>query len=73
MRTGLGGKRMTMFPTHKITTGDIVGLEEYKKDKKEKPSKSKENLWSGVVLRVTDTKLTLTLSQDNELPPEIQE
>lgn len=62
-----------MFPTHKITTGDIVGLEEYKKDKKEKPSKSKENLWSGVVLRVTDTKITLTLSQDDELPPEIQD
>ncbi|CAO3635804.1 unnamed protein product [Cunninghamella blakesleeana] len=85
MRTGLGGKSLVdlelgysnkesaIFPAHKITTGDIVGLEEYKKDKKEKSSKSKENQWSGVVLRVTDTKITITLSQDDELPPEIQD
>ncbi|KAG1067690.1 hypothetical protein G6F42_026472 [Rhizopus arrhizus] len=45
MRTGLGGKSLIdlelanpsmlppIFPAHKITTGDIVGLDEYKKDK----------------------------------------
>ncbi|KAI8337766.1 P-loop containing nucleoside triphosphate hydrolase protein [Chlamydoabsidia padenii] len=83
MRTGLGGKslidlelglsnkQIPTFPTHKITTGDIVGLDEYKKDK---PSK-KAAPWSGVVLRVTDTRITLALSQDmdEDLPPEVQD
>ncbi|ORZ10152.1 P-loop containing nucleoside triphosphate hydrolase protein [Absidia repens] len=83
MRTGLGGKslidlelgqsnkQIPAFPAHKITTGDIVGLDEYKKDK---PTK-KASPWSGVVLRVTDTRITLALSQDTDdgLPPEIQD
>ncbi|KAI8078765.1 P-loop containing nucleoside triphosphate hydrolase protein [Halteromyces radiatus] len=84
MRTGLGGKslidlelgqshkQIPIFPTHKITTGDIVGLDEYKKDK---PNKKKGSSWSGVVLRVTDTRITLALSQDmdEDLPPEVQD
>ncbi|KAI9024494.1 hypothetical protein CLU79DRAFT_109557 [Phycomyces nitens] len=83
MRTGLGGKSLIdlelanpiklppVLPAHKITTGDIVGLDEYKKDK---PSKQSAQ-WSGVVLRVSDSKVTIALSQDtdDELPPEIQE
>ncbi|KAI7899401.1 P-loop containing nucleoside triphosphate hydrolase protein [Cokeromyces recurvatus] len=82
MRTGLGGKSLIdlelanptklppVFPAHKITTGDIVGLDEYKKDK---PSKQVAK-WSGVVLRVTDSKITLALQElDEELPNEIQE
>ncbi|SAL98729.1 hypothetical protein [Absidia glauca] len=83
MRTGLGGKslidlelgqsnrQIPTFPTHKITTGDIIGLDEYKKDK---PSK-KAAPWSGVVLRVTDTRITVALSQDmdEDLPPEVQD
>ncbi|KAL0096521.1 hypothetical protein J3Q64DRAFT_1692963 [Phycomyces blakesleeanus] len=83
MRTGLGGKSLIdlelanpiklppVLPAHKISTGDIVGLDEYKKDK---PSKQSAQ-WSGVVLRVTDSKVTIALSQDtdDELPPEIQE
>ncbi|KAF7722103.1 hypothetical protein EC973_003683 [Apophysomyces ossiformis] len=83
MRTGLGGKCLIdvelanpskippIFPPHKISTGDIVGIDEYKKDK---PAK-KSARWSGVILRVTDTRITVALSQDmdDELPPEVQE
>ncbi|CEP12707.1 hypothetical protein [Parasitella parasitica] len=59
-----------IFPAHKITTGDIVGLDEYKKDK---PSQQ-GGKWSGVVLRVTDAKITLALQDTEEaLPSEIQE
>ncbi|KAI8367668.1 P-loop containing nucleoside triphosphate hydrolase protein [Radiomyces spectabilis] len=83
MRTGLGGKSLidlelanpskqsSTLPTHKFTTGDIVGLDEYRKDK---PPKKTIN-WSGVVLRVTDTKITVALSQENDdaIPTEVQE
>ncbi|KAG0170817.1 hypothetical protein DFQ28_001640 [Apophysomyces sp. BC1034] len=83
MRTGLGGKCLIdvelanpsklppIFPPHKISTGDIVGIDEYKKDK---PSKQSAR-WSGVIHRVTDTRITVALSQDveDELPPEVQE
>ncbi|KAI9319809.1 P-loop containing nucleoside triphosphate hydrolase protein [Dichotomocladium elegans] len=85
MRTGLGGKNLIdlelanptrsppTFPPHKISTGDIVGLDEYKKDKQTGKSKPMGSEWSGVVLRATDTKITVALSHDAELPPEIQE
>ncbi|KAL7310816.1 hypothetical protein PS15m_010261 [Mucor circinelloides] len=82
MRTGLGGKSLIdlelanpsmlppIFPAHKITTGDIVGLDEYKKDK---PSQQ-VGKWSGVVLRVTDARITVALQEmEEELPTEIQE
>ncbi|KAI7894415.1 P-loop containing nucleoside triphosphate hydrolase protein [Mucor mucedo] len=82
MRTGLGGKSLIdlelanpnilppIFPAHKITTGDIVGLDEYKKDK---PSKQAAR-WSGVVLRVSDARITVALQEmEEELPTEIQE
>ncbi|GAN10114.1 DNA helicase protein [Mucor ambiguus] len=82
MRTGLGGKSLIdlelanpsilppIFPAHKITTGDIVGLDEYKKDR---PSQ-KVGKWSGVVLRVTDARVTVALQElEEELPTEIQE
>ncbi|KAI8646939.1 P-loop containing nucleoside triphosphate hydrolase protein [Parasitella parasitica] len=82
IRTGLGGKSLVdlelanpsilppIFPAHRITTGDIVGLDEYKKDK---PSQQ-VGKWSGVVLRVADAKITLALQEmDEELPSEIQE
>jgi DNA polymerase alpha-associated DNA helicase A len=58
-----------IFPSHKITTGDIVGLDEYKKDK---PSKQQQK-WTGVVLRVYDAKITVAVSQEEEIPSEIQE
>lgn len=59
-----------IFPAHKITTGDIVGLDEYKK---EKPSQQ-VGKWSGVVLRVTDARITVALQEmEEELPTEIQE
>ncbi|KAI7875357.1 P-loop containing nucleoside triphosphate hydrolase protein [Lichtheimia hyalospora FSU 10163] len=85
MRTGLGGKNLVdlelanptrsppTFPPHKISTGDIVGLDEYKKDKQTGKSKPFGSQWSGVVVRATDTKITVALSHDNELPPEVQE
>ncbi|EPB87178.1 hypothetical protein HMPREF1544_06003 [Mucor circinelloides 1006PhL] len=82
MRTGLGGKSLIdlelanpsmlppIFPAHKITTGDIVGLDEYKKDK---PSQQ-VGKWSGVVLRMTDARITVALQEmEEELPTEIQE
>lgn len=82
MRTGLGGKSLVdlelanpnilppIFPAHKITTGDIVGLDEYKKDK---PSKEVAR-WSGVVLRVMDAKITVAMQDmEEELPNELQE
>ncbi|KAK4519577.1 Amino acid transporter [Mucor velutinosus] len=82
MRTGLGGKSLIdlelanpsilppIFPAHKITTGDIVGLDEYKKDK---PSRQ-VGKWSGVVLRVADARITVALQEmEEELPTEIQE
>ncbi|KAI7863129.1 AAA domain-containing protein [Spinellus fusiger] len=52
-------KLPAVFPTHKITTGDIVGTPQL----------------SGVVFRVTDAKVTIALSQDkdDELSSEIQE
>ncbi|KAL9545769.1 hypothetical protein PS6_008041 [Mucor atramentarius] len=51
-------------------TGDIVGLDEYKKDK---PSQQ-VGKWSGVVLRVTDARITVALQEmEEELPTEIQE
>jgi DNA polymerase alpha-associated DNA helicase A len=59
-----------MFPAHKITTGDIVGLDEYKKDK---PLKEAAR-FSGVVVKVFDSKITVALQQlEEELPSEIQE
>lgn len=61
------------FPPHKISTGDIVGLDEYKKDKQTGKSKPFGSQYSGVVVRATDTKITVALSHDNELPPEVQE
>lgn len=61
------------FPPHKISTGDIVGLDEYKKDKQTGKSKPFGSQWSGVVVRATDTKITVALSHDDELPPEVQE
>ncbi|KAI9273569.1 AAA domain-containing protein [Sporodiniella umbellata] len=79
MRTGLGGKSLidlelanpsvlpAIFPAHKISTGDIVGIDVYKRDK---PSKQSE--YSGVVARVQESRLTIALSQE-ELPSEIQE
>ncbi|KAG1178620.1 hypothetical protein G6F70_000204 [Rhizopus microsporus] len=83
MRTGLGGKSLIdlelanpnilppILPAHKITTGDIVGLDVYKKDK---PSKNVDK-WSGVVARVTESRITVALSQEieDELPAELQE
>lgn len=71
LELGQSNKQIPAFPAHKITTGDIVGLDEYKKDK---PTK-KATPWSGVVLRVTDTRITLALSQDmdEDLPPEVQD
>ncbi|KAF1804809.1 P-loop containing nucleoside triphosphate hydrolase protein [Mucor lusitanicus] len=82
MRTGLGGKSLIdlelanpsvlppIFPAHKITTGDIVGLDEYKKDK---PSQQ-VGKWSGVVLRVTDARITVALQEmEEELPTGMQE
>ncbi|KAI8068286.1 P-loop containing nucleoside triphosphate hydrolase protein [Gongronella butleri] len=81
MRTGLGGKSLVdlelgltnkqarVFPTHKFSTGDIVGIDEYKRDK---PPKHQQP-FSGVVVRVSDTKITLALSKDEDLPAEIQE
>jgi DNA polymerase alpha-associated DNA helicase A len=45
-------------------------LDEYKKDK---PSKQ-EARWSGVVLKVTDAKITIALQEmEEDLPTEIQE
>ncbi|KAI8973348.1 P-loop containing nucleoside triphosphate hydrolase protein [Mycotypha africana] len=82
MRTGLGGKSLVdvelanagkvppVFPAHKITTGDIVGLDEYSKDK---PTKELGTKWSAVVLKITDTKITLALDQEEDLPTDIQE
>lgn len=59
-----------VFPAHKITTGDIVGIDEYKKDK---PSKE-VGKWSGVVSRVTDIRITVALQETSEeLPAEIQD
>lgn len=60
-----------ILPAHKITTGDIVGLDVYKKDK---PSKNVDK-WSGVVARVTESRITVALSQEieDELPAELQE
>lgn len=59
-----------IFPAHKITTGDIVGLDEYKKDKTSKDAAR----WSGVVLRVTDAKITVALQEmEEELPNDLQE
>ncbi|KAG1461125.1 hypothetical protein G6F46_001085 [Rhizopus delemar] len=83
MRTGLGGKSLIdlelanpnilppIFPAHKISTGDIVGIDVYKKDKPVKDV----GKWSGVVARVTESRMTVALSQevDDELPAEIQE
>ncbi|KAI9252807.1 P-loop containing nucleoside triphosphate hydrolase protein [Phascolomyces articulosus] len=84
MRTGLGGKSLIdlelgnatkgdsgTFPPHKITSGDIVGLDEYKKDKQTKKVIGSE--YSGVVLRASDTKITVALGHDIELPQEVQE
>ncbi|ORZ03375.1 P-loop containing nucleoside triphosphate hydrolase protein [Syncephalastrum racemosum] len=80
MRTGLGGKSLVdvepqqgkaEFPPHKISTGDIVGLDEYKKDK---PKKKAGTSWSGVVVRAADARITIALSgDDNELPTEVQD
>ncbi|KAG1443906.1 hypothetical protein G6F56_010502 [Rhizopus delemar] len=79
MRTGLGGKSLidlelanpnvlpALFPAHKISTGDIVGIDVYKRDK---PSKQSD--YSGVVARVQESRITVALSQE-ELPAEIQE
>ncbi|KAI8349941.1 P-loop containing nucleoside triphosphate hydrolase protein [Choanephora cucurbitarum] len=81
MRTGLGGKSLVdlelanpnivppILPAHKITTGDIVGLDEYKKDQQ---GSKKEPRWSGVVVRVTDIKVIVAL-QDMDIPTEVQE
>ncbi|KAI8092158.1 P-loop containing nucleoside triphosphate hydrolase protein [Gilbertella persicaria] len=82
MRTGLGGKSLVdlelanpnilppIFPAHKITTGDIVGLDEYKKDK----SAKQPPRWSGVVLRVTDVKIIVAMQEmEEDLPTEVQE
>ncbi|GAB5588111.1 hypothetical protein Unana1_03011 [Umbelopsis nana] len=83
MRTGLGGKSLLdlelaqpmtdppRLPSHKIRTGDIVGLQEYKKDKP-----TSQSLLSGVVSKVTDSVVTVALSQrqdDDELPQELQD
>jgi DNA polymerase alpha-associated DNA helicase A len=59
------------LPSHKIRTGDIVGLQEYKKDKP-----TSQSLLSGVVSKVTDSVVTVALSQrqdDDELPQELQD
>ncbi|CAO3691370.1 unnamed protein product [Rhizopus stolonifer] len=56
-----------LFPAHKISTGDIVGIDVYKRDK---PSKQSD--YSGVVARVQESRITVALSQE-ELPAEIQE
>ncbi|KAI8970962.1 P-loop containing nucleoside triphosphate hydrolase protein [Pilobolus umbonatus] len=81
MRTGLGGKSLIdlelvnpniippIFPAHKISTGDIVSIGEYKKDK---PAKELGR-WSGIVVRVGDAKITVALSTEEDLPSEIQE
>ncbi|CAO3677519.1 unnamed protein product [Umbelopsis vinacea] len=83
MRTGLGGKSLLdlelaqpmtnppRLPSHKIRVGDIVGLQEYKKDKP-----TSQSLLSGVVSKVTDSVVTVALSQDrddDELPQELQD
>ncbi|KAM3579924.1 hypothetical protein VKS41_007642 [Umbelopsis sp. WA50703] len=83
MRTGLGGKSLLelelaqpltdppRLPSHKIRTGDIVGLQEYRKDKP-----LSQTLLSGVVSKVTDTSVTIALSQDrdnDEIPQELQD
>ncbi|KAJ2958002.1 hypothetical protein NQZ79_g6351 [Umbelopsis isabellina] len=83
MRTGMGGKSLLelelaqpltdppRLPSHKIRTGDIVGLQEYKKDKP-----LSQTLLSGVVSKVTDTSVTVALSQDrdnDEIPQELQD
>ena len=59
------------FPPHKISTGDIVGVDEYKKDKQTKSVIGSD--YSGVVLRASDTKVTVALGHEVELPQEIQE
>lgn len=59
------------LPSHKIRVGDIVGLQEYKKDKP-----TSQSLLSGVVSKVTDSVVTVALSQDrddDELPQELQD
>ncbi|KAI7852360.1 P-loop containing nucleoside triphosphate hydrolase protein [Circinella umbellata] len=81
MRTGLGGKSLIdlelsngskpAFPAHKISTGDIVGVDEYKKDKQTKSVIGSN--YSGVVLRASDTKITVALGHEIELPQEVQE
>ncbi|KAG2173383.1 hypothetical protein INT44_008735 [Umbelopsis vinacea] len=82
MRTGLGGKSLLdlelaqhltdspRLPSHKIRTGDIVGLQEYKKDKP-----TSQTQLSGVVSRVTDTTVTVALQgrEDDELPQALQD
>lgn len=58
------------LPSHKIRTGDIVGLQEYKKDKP-----TSQTQLSGVVSKVTDTTVTVALQgrDDDELPQELQD
>ena len=59
------------FPAHKISMGDIVGVDEYKKDKQTKSVIGSN--YSGVVLRASDTKITVALGHEIELPQEVQE
>jgi hypothetical protein len=58
------------LPSHKIRTGDIVGLQEYKKDKP-----TSQTQLSGVVSKVTDSTVTVALQgrDDDELPQELQD
>jgi len=71
MRTGLGGRSLIDFeptetgvilPAHKFRTGDIVSVTQSKRD----DSKEKEVEASGIVYRVNDYRITI--SMDDDLP-----
>ncbi|RUS13904.1 AAA domain-containing protein, partial [Endogone sp. FLAS-F59071] len=87
MRTGLGELELAnptsdppTLPVHKIRTGDIVGLEEHASAKQGSGGKKATQVSqegplqiSGVVFRVTETRVTIALSSDEEVPAEMQE
>lgn len=68
------------LPVHKIRTGDIVGLQEHASAKQGSGGKKVTQVSqegppqiSGVVFRVTETRITIALSPDEEVPAEVQE
>lgn len=84
IRTGLGGKcyidfenNSKSYPTiqlyaHKFHIGDIVQIKEFHAQKgktKQKKINSQENIFQALVLKVKDTKITLSLDKNDENLP----